>query len=78
MDSNIRRTQKIYIELEDEGTEVWRPTNAVILGNGLFEVLPTPEYDPEDEKWKFPPGSIVRLIEKRSGSELISIAVAIE
>jgi hypothetical protein len=57
----------VYVRLLEEGTSVWRPTEAVQLANGLYELLPTPDYDPEDEKWEFPPGSIVR-VEKRQGS----------
>jgi hypothetical protein len=51
---------KIYVRLLDEGTEVARPTDALPLGDGLFRVLPTPDYDPQDETWEFPPGSLVR------------------
>lgn len=52
-------TTKIYIELFEEGTPTWRPTQGVDLGRGLFLVLPTKDYDPEDETWEFSPGSIV-------------------
>lgn len=55
---------EVYVELLDEGSEAWRPTQAVELRNGLFQLLPTAGYDPEDESWAFLPGEIVRL-EKR-------------
>ena len=42
-------------------TECSRPTRALDLGNGLFKVLPTSRYDPEDEVWEFLPDSIVRV-----------------
>ena len=58
---------RIHVRLLDEGTEVSRPTEALNLGNGLFRILPSRDYDPEDESWEFPPGSIVRC-EKRLGS----------
>ena len=35
-------------------------TEAVPIGDGLFKILPTPDYEPKDEIWEFPPGSIVR------------------
>ena len=44
----------------NEGTEVSRPTRALDLGGGMFKLLPTPDYDPEDEEWEFAPGAIVR------------------
>lgn len=58
---------KIYVRLIHEGTEVSRPTEALDLGNGLLELLPTPGYDSEDETWEFRPGAVVRC-EKRQGS----------
>jgi hypothetical protein len=73
-DSNTRRVI-IFVRLLNEGTEVSRPTEAVDFGNGLLKLLPTPDYDPEDETWEFPPGSIVRG-EKRdvgSGERLFAV-----
>lgn len=62
----------IYIPLIDEGTEVIRPTFGVSLGSGTYRVLATPAYDPDDEHWKFPPGSVVRCTrEMREGSEVL-------
>ncbi|MCP5362258.1 MAG: hypothetical protein H6908_06480 [Hyphomicrobiales bacterium] len=42
----------------------FQPTSARGLGNGLYEVLPTPQYDPKEQQWEFPPGSIVHLEKK--------------
>ena len=53
-------SQTIFVELLDEGTSVVRPTLAVPLGDGTYRLLPTPGYDPDDEHWEFPPGSVVR------------------
>ncbi len=69
MDSN---TRTIYIPLLDEGTPVVRPTQGISLGGDLYRVLATPNYDPDDEHWEFPPGSVVRgVIEKRDGEEIV-------
>jgi hypothetical protein len=75
MDSNIKRV-KIYVRLLNEGTEVSRPTQALDLGSDLFEILPTEGYDPEDETWEFPPGSVVRaeLIEDATGTYLLAVS----
>jgi hypothetical protein len=62
------QTKTIYIRLLQEGTEVARPTQAVEIGNGLFKILATPDYDPYDEEWEFLPGSIVRC-ESRQAPE---------
>jgi hypothetical protein len=58
-DSDTERV-KVFVRLLSEGTEVSRPTEAISLGNGVFKILSTPDYDPEDEVWEFPPGSTVR------------------
>lgn len=62
----------VYVRLLEEGTEVFRPTNAVYISNEAFKLLPCEGYDPEDEKWEFLPGSIVRC-EKRvlEGKEIM-------
>jgi hypothetical protein len=63
---------EIYIPLLDEGMPVVRPTRGVPLGGGLYRVLATADYDPEDEHWMFPPDSIVRcVLETRSGGEIL-------
>jgi hypothetical protein len=69
---------KIYVRLLGEGTDVVRPTEAVDLGHGLLKILPTPDYDSEDEHWEFPPGSTVavQLQEWPSGKILVAVAPA--
>jgi len=49
----------VYVPLQGEGTDVCRPTRAVPRGGMRFELLATDDYDPEDERWEFPPGSVV-------------------
>jgi hypothetical protein len=58
--SSTRRSIEIHVRLLDEGTDVFRPTHAVDLGEGRFEIQATDGYDPELETWEFVPGSIVR------------------
>ena len=67
---------RIYIRLLDEGTEYSRPTQALELGNGLFKVLPTSNYDPADEVWEFPPDSVVRSEVKCSEGKEFLLAVS--
>lgn len=54
------KTTRVFVRLLDEGTDVSRPVEALALGDGLFKILPTPNYDAQDETWEFPPGSVVR------------------
>jgi hypothetical protein len=69
MDSN---TNTIYVSLLDEGTPVVRPTQAVWLQGDLYRLLATPNYNPDDEHWEFPPGSVVRgVVEVRDGEKIL-------
>ena len=70
MVSYIEKT--VYVQLIDEGTFVLRPVPAESIGNARFRLLPTVDYDPEDEVWEFPPGSIVECeVERHSGREVL-------
>jgi len=42
----------VYVRLLNEGTAVFRPTEALELGGGLFKLVATSDYDPEDEQWE--------------------------
>jgi hypothetical protein len=60
MDSSIQKKVDIYVRLISEGTEVFRPTKSLDLGNGIFKLEATIDYDPEEEIWEFVPGSEVK------------------
>jgi len=62
----------IYIPLLDEGTEVIRPTYGELITDNIFRVLPTSGYNPEDEDWEFPPGSLVICeVEEWEGKQIL-------
>ena len=64
--------QTVYVPLLNEGTSVVRPTQGVKLGENLYRVLPTVDYDPNDEEWEFSPGSVVEcVVETRGGKEIL-------
>jgi hypothetical protein len=67
-------TRIVYVELLDEGVEVWRPVEAVDDGDTF--VLPVTA--PEGEHWAFSPGSRVRceLRELSDGPALIAAEIA--
>lgn len=56
------KKRSIFVQLLDEGTVVFRPIEALHLGGDRYEVLPTADYDPENEIWEFVPHTIVRCI----------------
>ena len=62
----------IYVPLLDEGVPVIRPTSGEKLGDDLFRVLPTENYNPAIETWAFPPDTIVKCVkEVWEGSEVL-------
>ena len=51
---------EILVDSAEKFAPPSRETYALPLGDGLYEVLATPHYTPE-QLWEFPPGSTVRL-----------------
>lgn len=70
---------KIYVQLLDEGSvEVFRPVQAIIMGENAYKILGFDEYDSETETWEFLPGTIVsgeRVKSVKGGEFLMAIAV---
>jgi hypothetical protein len=65
----------VCVNLLEEGTPTLRIADAVPMPNGFYKLLPSPNYDPEDEIWEFLPGSIVRCVVKndRNGEYLEAV-----
>ncbi|HEY1300601.1 MAG TPA: hypothetical protein VGF07_08885, partial [Stellaceae bacterium] len=55
----------VYVRLLEEGTDVWRPVRATALSDGTFRLLKTNSYDPNAEKWEFPPSTTVRCVTRK-------------
>ncbi len=70
----VLNTKTIYVELLEEGTPVMRPAQGEALGGDVYRVLPTFDYDPEEEHWAFAPGSIVRCVKEVKDDEEILVA----
>ncbi len=70
---HLNNVVKIYIQLLGEGSAAARGTQAKRLGKEFYEVLPIPNYNPQDEIWEFPPGSIVRgeKVKNANGEEIL-------
>jgi hypothetical protein len=56
----------IYVALLEEGTTVWRPVEAEQVHEEVFRIVGTV---PDDEKWEFSPGELVRCREKAFANE---------
>lgn len=51
--------ETIYVYLFDEGTDVWRPVEAVHVSDDRYRITGT-NSDPDDEHWEFQTGEVVR------------------
>lgn len=60
--------------LLNEGVEVWRPVEAIEVGDGIFQIV-SENPDPTDEEWEFTTGDIVRCALKSfsDGSGLVAV-----
>ena len=65
----------IYMPLLNEGTEVWRPVEAMKITDLGYMVT---EPAPPEEDWAFQPGHILRCEERtlRDGIHLVAVAKA--
>jgi hypothetical protein len=70
-DASPAVTQTVYVELLDEGVDVWRPVEAESDGDAVVRL---PDHAPEGEQWAFPPGSRVRWEQRRIGKVAVELA----
>lgn len=63
---------KIHVKLLNEGTDVWRPVAAERIQNDIYRLVGE---QLDGETWEFESGSLVRIEERQSESQLILIAV---
>jgi hypothetical protein len=66
---------EIYVALLDEGVGVWRPAPAWRIGPRTYIVLRPEGYDPDDERWEFPPGSVVECEQRQLADGPVLAAV---
>jgi hypothetical protein len=68
----------VYVRLLDEPVDVYRPTMGVLVAPMVFRLLPTPEYNRYEERWEFPPGSVVtcEVRELSGGPTVVAVALS--
>jgi len=69
------RQRTIYVALLDEGTDVWRPVEAEELHDGIFRIV-SRNSKPDDERWEFSSGSVVRCERRQLSEGAVLVAVA--
>ncbi len=67
---------RIFIPLEDEGTDVWRPVDAFRIEGDTYRIAVVSV--PDDEEWSFRPGDVVRVEQRMlsGGPSLVAVASA--
>lgn len=75
MGMNEKECCTVFVELLGEGVDVWRPVAARKRDDG-YELKKPPDYDPADEQWRFPPGSIVRVEERDLNGRSVLAAIS--
>ena len=66
---------QIYVYLPDEAVDVWRPVEAERVDEDSYRIV-SENPDPDDERWEFSTGEIVRCVPKVfSGGERGLVAV---
>lgn len=53
------QTTTVYVYLPDEAVDVWRPVSAEHIREDIYRIVGEAPF-PEDEKWEFMPGQLVR------------------
>jgi len=54
---------QIYVFLEDEDVDVWRPVEAELLPSGAYRII-SENADPDIDTWQFTTGQIVKCVTK--------------
>ena len=76
LDLNIKKMKKkIYVQLLNEGTKVYRPVSAFEIENNIYKLEGYELYNPDDEVWEFLPGTIVVVEEQYLEGVKVLIAI---
>jgi hypothetical protein len=66
----------VYVRLLGEGTEVFRPVPAQVVGDSAYLLGGEDIFDPDDEAWEFPPGTTVKVQSRMLSGGTVLVAVA--
>lgn len=69
-------SQEIYVALLAEGTDVWKPVQAILAGDDLYQII-SQNAGSTDERWEFGTGDVVRCVWKTFASGATGL-VAVE
>src|SRR3569832_796048 len=70
----MAESDTIYVYLLDEGTDCWKQVSAEHLGNDVNRIISVNK-DPEDERWEFGNGEVVRYRHRKLACGLRRLAL---
>jgi hypothetical protein len=70
-------TERVYVRLLGEGTDVFIPAEAVFEGSNVGRLVAPADYDPDDQDWEFKPGALVRIESRTLEGKEERVAVAL-
>ena len=70
-----QNTVQIYVKLEGEGTDVWRPVEAYQVSEDEYQILS--ERTDESEVWQFATTDVVRCRKRIMDGETCLVAYAL-
>ena len=67
----------VHVKLLDEGTLVFKPVPASGINETTYKLEGWDLYDPTDECWEFPPGSLVLIKNQLLGNRMVRVAISL-
>ncbi len=69
----------IYIKLQNEEVDVWRPVHAIFNSEDItYYIIPPPKnIVPKDEVWEFSPGMNIKVKNTELEGKLVKVATSI-
>ena len=64
---------QIYVLIPED--DAYKPVQATMVGENLYKILPTTDYDPANAEWEFVPGMLVRCEERSYREKRFLLAV---
>ena len=68
----MKDTVQIYVALLDEGVDVWRPIDAILVRDDVYQLSDSLSI-PEGEHWQFAPGTLVRCKPKAFSAGIVGL-----
>jgi hypothetical protein len=65
---------EVFVPLLSAGTSALRRTDGLVIGPNQVQLLAPADYNPNAERWQFPPGSRVTCVTESHGGRQLLVA----